>query len=266
MTLTPFILQSAPRSGSTWFGELINSSPDVIYRYQPIHAWSFPHYLSSNSSSADFNTFYEELTKTQDPYVLQKLGSFGDVRPSFPKNLIPRAVGYKEVHAYEVAIRGLTVVSELCVIFLIRNPLMMLQSWISNPKEFPHGTTLESEWYEAKAKNTEHVANRFGIRHWIESTLAFEAAAKKFPKRTLLVRYENLRVSPVEITAAVHSLLGVKTTNTTSKFAQMSSLGSSRDPYSVYRGMVVSQYPTLPQTIQEQVVSVVEDAGLARYL
>ena len=39
--MTPVFAFGVPRSGTSWFGELFNSSPRVAYRFQPLFSYAF---------------------------------------------------------------------------------------------------------------------------------------------------------------------------------------------------------------------------------
>ena len=60
---------SVPRSGSTWLGQIFNSSPYVAYRFQPNFAYSFSEHLTENATRLEIENFYERLLKTDDPFV-----------------------------------------------------------------------------------------------------------------------------------------------------------------------------------------------------
>ncbi|MDH5934310.1 hypothetical protein, partial [Vibrio splendidus] len=55
-------IHSVPRSGSSWLGEIINSSPQVNYSFQPLFSYEFKSYLNENSSLENINNFFYNLS------------------------------------------------------------------------------------------------------------------------------------------------------------------------------------------------------------
>ena len=51
-------LHSVPRSGSTWLGEILNSSENVKYCFQPLFSYKFKNFLDERSSKDDINNFF----------------------------------------------------------------------------------------------------------------------------------------------------------------------------------------------------------------
>ena len=47
----------APRSGTTWLGQLFNSSPNTLYRYQPLFSYEFKDYLSESNTKQNIKQF-----------------------------------------------------------------------------------------------------------------------------------------------------------------------------------------------------------------
>ena len=49
MSLVKVAIHGVPRSGTTWLGSIFDSSPNVIYRNQPLFSYAFKSYLSEHS-------------------------------------------------------------------------------------------------------------------------------------------------------------------------------------------------------------------------
>ena len=69
-----FAIHGVPRSGTTWVGELFNSSPNVCYCYQPLFSYALKGYLDNSTNSVRVDKFYEELAVTGDSYIAQSEG------------------------------------------------------------------------------------------------------------------------------------------------------------------------------------------------
>ena len=49
-SLVRVAIHGPPRSGTTWIGEIVNSSPRTIVKYQPLFSYALKDYLSPGSS------------------------------------------------------------------------------------------------------------------------------------------------------------------------------------------------------------------------
>ena len=45
----PVAIHGVPRSGTSWIGEIINSSPNVLYKFQPLFSYALKDFLTTFS-------------------------------------------------------------------------------------------------------------------------------------------------------------------------------------------------------------------------
>ena len=64
-------IHSVPRSGSSWLGQIFNSSVKVCFRFQPLFSYVFKGYLDEKSSREDILTFFKLIAKSNDDFLLQ---------------------------------------------------------------------------------------------------------------------------------------------------------------------------------------------------
>ena len=64
-------IHSVPRSGSSWLGQILNSSEKVCFRFQPLFSYAFKDYLSEKSSKKDIVSFFEKIAQSDDDFLLQ---------------------------------------------------------------------------------------------------------------------------------------------------------------------------------------------------
>src|SRR5690554_5395135 len=119
-------LFSVPRSGSTWLGQILNSSPEVAYRFQPNFAYSFPNELSNESTPEEINIFFEELLNTLDPFVNAEISISSKKNIQFEKSKI-RTLFFKETH-YINSVENLLKNSDTKIIGLVRSPFAVINS------------------------------------------------------------------------------------------------------------------------------------------
>ena len=62
-------IHSVPRSGSTWLGEILNSSTNVKYCFQPLFSYKFKDYLDERSPKEEIDNFFSMLSDTDDEFI-----------------------------------------------------------------------------------------------------------------------------------------------------------------------------------------------------
>lgn len=223
---------SVPRSGSTWLGQIFNSSENVSYRYQPIHSYSFPFSISQSSSKEEIENFYSNLFFSKDPFICQEKNLSGNATPVFTKE-IPTHLVWKEVRHIEV-IESLLSKTNTKVIGLIRHPCSVINSWINAPKEFDKAWNIEEEWRFASQKNiTLH--DYFGFEKWISTTNLFLKLKDDYPTNFELVKYEELVTNPIKVIEVLFNFCELEISPQVINFIKRSTSVKSNDPYDVYR-------------------------------
>ncbi|MEX0906261.1 MAG: sulfotransferase [Balneolaceae bacterium] len=221
-----------PRSGTSWLGQIFNSSPVVSYRYQPIFAYSFPENLSVKSSSKEIDNFHSELLKTSDDFVCQTRNISGNKTPKFKKEFITHLV-WKEVRYLEV-IENLINNSDTKIIGIVRHPCGVLKSWMNAPKEFETDWNILREWRLASKKNKNNY-DYYGFEKWSEATDLFLKMKDKYPDQFSIVRYEDLLFDPRQVSKKLFDICELQFEQQTEEFIKQSTSRSSSDPYGVFR-------------------------------
>lgn len=224
---------SVPRSGSTWLGQIFNSSPHVLYRFQPNFAYSFPLSLSKDSSRDEIERFHKELLKCDDPFVTGRLSISGKEPPQFLKSRYAALV-WKEVHCLFLS-HTLLKNSDTYVVGLIRSPLSTIASWINVPKEFDPEWSVSEEWFDAPRKNEGKQSNYFGYKKWKEVALLFERLIEEYPGRFYLLTYDNLLRQTTETVTELFQFVGLELSDQTKAFLNNSRSKSDHDAYGVFK-------------------------------
>lgn len=223
------------RSGTTWLGEILNSSPDVAYRFQPLFSYAFKDRVGINSTPAEYEAFLRELYASDDPFLLQTDKREAGILPSFAKHDSPQALVMKKARYHYLHIRFLNYFPNLKLVPIVRNPCAVLSSWMSNPKEFPPGSDPWLEWRFGACKNQGKEENFFGFYKWRESTNIFLNLQMKFPDRVRLVRYEDLVEDPIAISESLFDFVGLDFGDQTRRFLDESRKRHTDNPYAVYK-------------------------------
>lgn len=267
---TNIAIHSVPRSGSSWLGEIINSSPDVIYSYQPLFSYPFKGALSTSSTGKDVDDFFDHISKTDDEFIRQSKERKQLTKPVFKKES-PTISVYKEVRYHHIVEHILLSSKNTKVVGLIRNPLAVLCSWISAPREFRAdlGWDFEKEWRTAASKNLNRPEEFFGFNKWKEVALLFHRLQKTYPDNFYLVEYSDLLNDCELQVRQLFSFLGLTYTKQTHLFIQ-NKLGenSTKSVYSVFNTKERDDNwkSVLNENIVQSIVHELEGTDLMKYI
>lgn len=235
MRLQRFAIHGVPRSGTSWLGEILNSSPHVRYYFQPLFSYSFKGFVNERSSALDIDRFFEALSKTNDSFVLQREARSSQSMPLFSKKNITH-IGYKEVRYHNILPNLLKKSRDLSLILLLRNPLSVISSWLDAPKEFrsDQGWSRLEEWRYAVRKNKGLPEEYNGYEKWKEASNLFLHLEKDYPDRVQLVYYHELLQDPLGQAEALFDFIKLNLEEQTVCFLTEEKSGST-DAYSTSR-------------------------------
>src|SRR5690606_6681662 len=90
------------RSGTSWLGQIFNSSPDVIFRFQPLFAFEFKGRVDEESSQAEYEKLFADMAAADTPFLTQKDKQESGAYPRFPKAANPATLVFKEARYQSV--------------------------------------------------------------------------------------------------------------------------------------------------------------------
>lgn len=251
-------IHSAPRSGSSWLGNIFNSHPNVAFRLGPLFSYAFKGALKEYSSKEEIINFFEAIQDSSDEYMNQEAGIKNGIRPKFRKEDITH-ICYKEVRYHHLLNNLLTSDNELMVVGIIRNPLAVINSWLNAPKEFKKelGWKVADEWRYAPSKNSNKKEEFNGFEKWKEVTTIFFELQNKHPKRFYLIEYKNLLENPLLETEKLFDFSGLAMNKQTEEFLNQSTHTHKDDAYSVFKKKTKDDAwkNSLPKYIQEEIIA-----------
>lgn len=249
-----FALFSVPRSGSSWLGEILNSSPNVIYKFQPNIAYSFDLELKANSSKYDIDNFFLKLINSDDDFINSRLSISGKKREFYFSKENQSTLIFKETHFLNV-ISNLLKKSDIKIIGLIRSPFAVLNSWINIPKEFNPKWDVKKEWKDASKKNNSLDTHYFGYNKWKEACFMFLDFKKKYPNRFYLVNYDELLKNTNFEVKNLFDFCQIDFPKQTYDFIKKTNIVQSEDAYSVFKTKKndLNWKKTLPNFIKEEI-------------
>ena len=255
-----------PRSGTTWLGQIFNSSLNTIYRYQPLFSYSFKSFLDEDSNRLKIDEFFDKIYKTTDPFINHGILN-EDKKLNFKKN--------KKTHLIFKNVRYLHIIENLIkqndkikIIGLVRNPCAIISSWINAPKEFDKNWNYLDEWYDAQSKNQNKIEEFYGFKKWKEATFMFHELKIKFPQNFYLVSYESLVDQPLKTTKDIFSFVNLEIDNQVIKFLDDCHLNHSKNVYSVFKDKSVKNKwkDCLDNKIINNIYSELKNTELEEYL
>lgn len=263
-------IHSVPRSGSSWIGQIFNSSPDVDFKFQPLFSYAFKDYLDADSSKKKINEFFELIAQSEDEFLIQKEKVLQGIYPKFHKNKSGTHVAYKEVRYHHILENMLKVDPDIIVIGIIRNPYAVVSSFLNAPREFRKdlGWDELSEWRFAEKKNLGKPEEFNGYEKWKEVALLFNKLKKQYPDRFYIVKYAELLRNTVKEVENMFTFCGIKMENQTISFLQQSTQENQENPYSVYKNKHYDNnwVNTLDKKIIREINNDLMDSSLNEYM
>jgi hypothetical protein len=257
------------RSGTSWLGQVFNSSPDVTFRFQPLFAYEFKNAVNEDSSAADFSQLFEQMVLNDSSFLVQEDKVLSGTYPDFEKNSTNSILAFKENRYQSVIEPMMRKVPYLYGVGLIRHPCAVLSSWMRNEKEFPKGADIEKEWRFGNCKNQGN-EDYFGFYKWKEVANLYLDLAEKYPDRFIVQYYEGLLVDTNNKMQDLFKFVGLPWQSNTRDFVVDSGASHSDDYYSVYKNPVLlASQPWrehLPANIVDEIYADLKGTRLARFL
>lgn len=230
-------IHGVPRSGTSWLGSIFDSSPEVIYKFQPLFSYAFKDRINLQSTKKEIEVFFQKLYSCKDDFICQQDKIEKGICPNFKiKHERPPVLVFKHVRYHYLIPYFLELFDNIKVIGIVRNPCAVLNSWHLAPKEFlPEWNFLE-EWRFGQKKNKFRPEEYYGFHRWKEATKLFLEMQKKFSNKFCFIRYENLvKNLPLEV-YKLFKYCKLKVTPQTKKFLKDTQLKNIDDSYSVFKG------------------------------
>jgi len=231
-------LHSVPRSGSSWIGQILNSSPIVNYKFQPLFSYEFKDYLDKNSTKDRINNFFNKIARNNSDFLIQKEKVDSGFYPVFKKNKRYTHIVYKEVRYHHIVKNMLDKTdNNLLLIGIVRNPFAVINSFLLAPREFRNdlGWDKYKEWQYADSKNQGKKEEFFGFEKWKEIYFLFDDLKKIYANRFFLIDYDKILFDTVKEVKKLFKFCGIKYSTQTDDFINKSRLINSKDVYSVYK-------------------------------
>jgi len=262
------VIAGVARSGASWLGEILDSSPDVAYRFQPIFSYAFKDAVNDDSRVTDFERFFDGIYKSNDAFLLQAEKRDSGLYPTFAKLSEPGYLVWKEARYQYLLGRMVRFFPTLKVIAIVRHPCAVISSWLRNPKEFPPGSDPRAEWRFGACKNQGQQENFFGYYKWKEAAHLYLDLQQQYPNQVRVVRYCDLVDHTESTVAGIFEFIGLPITDQSMRFIKASNSTHKESPYSVYKDKSVKDQwkKQLDPYIAEEIVADIRGTSLETFL
>lgn len=254
------------RSGTSWIGQIFNSSPIVNYKFQPLFSYEFRDKINEDSSTEEYQLFFEELYKNNSDFLTQIDKVEKNVYPKFSKENESILV-FKENRFQSIIEPIMRKCDNVTFIGVIRNPCATLYSWSQNEKEFPKGSDILKEWRFANCKNKGN-EDYFGYYKWKEVANSYLDLKQVYNDRVILIHYDDFINGTEEKVKVIFDKLEIPYTDQSKKFLVKSGKGKDENYYSVFKGKSNRDkwMAEFPLYIQNQIKADLNGTRLEKYL
>jgi len=229
------VIAGVARSGTSWIGQIVDSSPDVIYRFQPLFSYAFKDSVNEDSTKDEYLHFFKGIYNSSDDFMLQIDKREANLYPVFQKRDSPSRLALKENRYHYLLPKMLQYFDNLKLLGVIRHPCGTLNSWLQNPKEFPPGADPRKEWRIGNCKNQGKAENFFGYYKWKEVSHLYLDLKDKFPDRVFLIKYEEFVDNSLALSKSMFDFVGLEFSEQSDSFLKASHSIHNDSPYSVFK-------------------------------
>lgn len=230
-------LYGVPRSGTSWLGQILDSSSNTAYRFQPLFSYQFKNRIKVEDTKEEIEKFFSDLyNEKNNEFLNQTKEREEGICPKFKKNNSESDIlVYKEVRYLYTIPLLLDKMPNIKIIGIVRNPYDVLESWINAPSEFKKEWNIEEEWYFGQNKNEYKPENYYGYSKWKECMKMFKEMQKKYPKKFFLIQYEKLYKNAEKTVREIFDFCEIPFDKQTVDFIYESQNKTVANAYGVYR-------------------------------
>ena len=185
------VITGLARSGTSWIGQIFDSSPDVRYRMSPLFSYEFKNAVREGATRADWERVLRGSYGSDNEFMNQTYRRTAGEYPTFAtKQPEPPLLVIKFNRFQNLVEEMLDLFPELKIVGVVRNPCGAIHSWITAPKEFPPDADPLEHWRSGACKKTGW-GDYFGFDDWKWIARLYLRLAAERPAQFRLLRYEH---------------------------------------------------------------------------
>lgn len=256
-----------PRSGTSWVGQIFDSSPNVAFRMEPLFSYGFKNIINANSSCVEVLKFFSDVLAASNDFINQKDNRDKGAYSSFKKITAPDILVVKTTRHHNLLERYLSCVSNIEIISVIRHPCAVINSWINTDREFSKkGCTIDNDWRSGRCRKDD-VGEFWGFEDWLSVT-EHHVKLNEQHDNFHLIKYSDLVYDPAVVTSRLFNILSIPYEKQTKEFLVSCHSVHDDDPYSVFKSRdVENNWKTkLNNSICDEIFDRVTAVGLEQFL
>jgi len=256
------------RSGTSWIGQIVDSSPEVRYRMSPLFSYEFKNRIREGAKRTDWEEVLRGAYVSENEFMNQTTRRNAGEYPTFAtKQPNPSVLVIKYNRFQNLTEEMIELLPEMKVLAVVRHPCGAMHSWLTAPKEFPPDAEPLEHWRSGAAKKSDY-GDFFGFDDWCWVTRLHMRLADERPEQFRLVRYENFVDDVVRETRALFDWIGLEYGPQTAKFLRDSQTSAVSGDYSVFRPPAVKDRwrSELRPEIRDAILSELEGTDLEQFL
>ena len=256
-----------PRSGTSWLGQIFDSSPVVAYRMEPLFSYEFKNIINISSTAVEIKRFLDNVYMTNDEFILQKENRDKGIYPVFKKDKKAGILVFKTTRHHELLRKYLDTVNGLQVVSIVRHPCAVINSWIHSYNEFDKkGCSISKDWRTGACRKGE-VGEYWGFDDWLSVMQQHLELSKEY-SNFHIIKYTDLVQKPEETVIKLFKILSVQFVEQTEDFLGNCHSAHDDNPYSVYKSKSVEyKWKTgLDVYIQQEIIRATTAANMGQFL
>ena len=267
MYKTIIALIGMPRSGTSWLGQIFDSSPNLAYRLEPIFSYAFKNFVDQNSTKEDYIKLFRGIYYSDDDFLLQNDKRKSGIYPIFSKSNEPEFLAFKTTRFHNLIHDMLKYFENLKMISIVRHPCGAINSWLNTPGEFSESADPMKEWRTGSCRKTAK-EEFWGFYDWKKVTLLHVRLEEEYPEQFKIISYDKLVENPRKLTEELFGFVGLELEEQTLEFINECHNRHDDDNYSVYKSKnVVNNWKNnLPLQIQKEILDEIKATKLSRFL
>ena len=262
-------IHGGPRYGTSWLGQIFDSSKDVRHKWQPLFSDSFKNRVPELNTKSGFLNYYNDLYNFEDNFLDRTKQKEKGIYPIFDhKDPNPRILVTKHTRYHYLIPIQINLLDNITFVAIIRNPCGALNSFRKAPREFDPAWNFTDEWRFAQKKNEFLPGNYFGFHRWKEFVKLCIEMEKKYPKNFNLITYEELAQNTDNCINKLFSQCNLKIESQTIDFISKSKTIHNDDVYSVFKGNknIYDWQDELPSEIISEIYNELKNTEFERFI
>jgi len=256
-----------PRSGTSWLGQIFDSSPNVAFRMEPLFSYQFKNIINEKSSNEDFAKYFSEVYLSDDDFIHQKENRVKGSYSFFEKNPNPEFLVIKTTRHHNLLERYLTSIDYLEIVSVVRHPCAVISSWIDTDREFSEkGCNIRNDWKSGKCRK-DGDGEFWGFDDWLSVTSQHIELNQKY-KKFNIVKYTDLIRNPEAIISKLFERVSIPYVAQTINFLKDCRSQHNDDPYSIFKNQDVESKweKKLDNVIAQEIIEEAKASGMGEFV